>query len=82
MRSALMMHANADLNSLAKQLIQSITCNAAEALRMPCGSLEKDKYADFIVSSLPQKTSLESLILQLILHTKTPEIVIINGIQI
>jgi len=38
MRSALMMHASIPLHALSKTLLQSVTCNAAQALNVPCGS--------------------------------------------
>ena len=69
MRSALMMHAECELSSLAKMLLQSVTCNAAKALQLPCGVLEKERYADLIVATLPQACEKEDVALQLILHT-------------
>lgn len=70
MRSALMMHAFAPLSELSQTLLQSVTCNAAKALNLPCGSLEKGKEADIIVVTLPQTPQHEDeLSSQLILHT-------------
>ncbi len=79
MRSALMMHYERDLTTLAKLLLQSVTCNAAKALKLPCGSLEKDRYADLIVATLPQACDQETLIVQTLLHTRRMEAIYIHG---
>lgn len=79
MRSALMLHPYLELNTLAKTLLQSVTCNAAHALQLPCGMLEKERYADIIVTTLPQACELEDVPLQLILQTKQTHLTFING---
>jgi len=79
MRSALMMHCERDLNALAKLLLQSVTCNAAHALKLPCGILEKERYADLIVATLPQACDQEALIVQTLLHTRRMEAIYIHG---
>jgi len=79
MRSALMMHAGLELSSLAKTLLQSVTCNAAKALQLPCGVLEKERYSDFIVVTLPQACEKEDVALQLILHTHQTHLTFIDG---
>jgi len=79
MRSALMMHAECELSSLAKTLLQSVTCNAAKALQLPCGVLEKERYADLIVATLPQACEKEDVALQLILHTHQTHLTFIDG---
>lgn len=80
MRSALMMHANCDLESLSQTLLQAVTCNAAHALNLPCGKLEKGLYADIIVATLPQEVETkEQLATQLILHTHQTHFNFING---
>ena len=81
MRSALMMHAECELSSLAKMLLQSVTCNAAKALQLPCGVLEKERYADLIVLTLPQACEKEDVALQLILHTHQTHLTFIDGEQ-
>ncbi|AOO64171.1 aminofutalosine deaminase family hydrolase [Sulfurospirillum halorespirans] len=81
MRSALMMHAECELSSLAKMLLQSVTCNAAKALQLPCGVLEKERYADLIVATLPQACEKEDVALQLILHTHQTHLTFIDGEQ-
>lgn len=79
MRSALMMHPELELSSLAKTLIQSVTCNAARALALPCGILRAGSYADFIVATLPQTCGKEEVALQLILHTHQTHLTFIDG---
>lgn len=79
MRSALMMHPHLKLNALAKTLLQSVTCNAAYALKLPCGALKEGLASDMIVVTLPQKCVLEALPLQLILHTHTTHLTFIDG---
>ena len=82
MRSALMMHAECELSSLAKTLLQSVTCNAAKALQLPCGVLEKERYSDLIVATLPQACEKEDVALQLILHTHQTHLTFIDGEQL
>lgn len=79
MRSALMMHSELELSVLAKTLLQSVTCNAAKALQLPCGILEKERYSDLIVATLPQACEKEDVALQLILHTHQTHLTFIDG---
>ncbi|WP_041956305.1 aminofutalosine deaminase family hydrolase [Sulfurospirillum arsenophilum] len=79
MRSALMMHPKYELSSLAKTLLQSVTCNASKALQLPCGVLEKERYSDLIVATLPQACEKEDVALQLILHTHQTHLTFIDG---
>jgi len=79
MRSALMMHPELELSSLAKTLLQSVTCNASKALQLPCGVLEKERYSDLIVATLPQACEREDVALQLILHTHQTHLTFIDG---
>ena len=79
MRSALMLHPKWELNTLAQTLLKSVTCNAAHALKLPCGVLEKERYADIIVATLPQACELADVPLQLILQTKQTHLTFING---
>lgn len=79
MRSALMMHPELELSNLAKTLLQSVTCNAARALDLPCGALEKERYSDLIVAILPQTCEREDVALQLILHTHQTHLTFIDG---
>ncbi|ATB68468.1 deaminase family protein [Sulfurospirillum diekertiae] len=82
MRSALMLHPKLELSSLAQTLLQSVTCNAAKALQLPCGVLEKERYADLIVVTLPQACEKEDMPLQLILHTHQTHLTFIDGEQL
>ena len=79
MRSALMLHPECELLHLAKTLLQSVTCNASKALRLPCGVLEKEHYADIIVVTLPQMCEIQDVVLQLILHTQQTHLTFIDG---
>lgn len=81
MRSALMMHPELELSHLAQTLLQSVTSNAAQALKLPCGILEKERYADLIVATLPQACESEDVALQLILHTHQTHLTFIDGEQ-
>lgn len=82
MRSALMMHSELELSRLAKTLLKSVTCNAAKALQLPCGVLEKEHYSDLIVVTLPQTCEKEDVPLQLILHTHQTHLTFIDGEQL
>ena len=66
MRSSLMMHANAKLEILAQTLLKSVTCNAANALNLNVGCLEKDLGADNIVATMPQPCETRDVPLHLI----------------
>ena len=79
MRSALMMHSELELSDLAKTLLQSVTTNAAKALKLPCGTLETEKYTDLIVATLPQACETQDVPLQLILHTHQTHLTFIDG---
>ena len=80
LRAALMLHHNIDIQTLALQLFQSITSDAAKALGLNCGSLHVGKDADFVLVTLPEipKRS-EEIALWSILHTKEAESVYIEG---
>lgn len=79
LRCALMMHAQEELSTLAITLLQSITCNAAKALKLPCGALHTGNYADIIVATLPQPCEIKDVALQLILQTKQTHMTFIDG---
>ncbi|MBN1839886.1 MAG: metal-dependent hydrolase [Campylobacterales bacterium] len=79
MRSALMMHTSMELNALARTLLQSVTCNAAHALKLPCGALKEGLASDMIVVTLPQSCELSTLPLHLILHTQNTHLTFIDG---
>ena len=79
-RAALLMHTDLHPKYLAKDLLKSVTINAAQTLNLNNGSLEKGKDADIITFKLPQKIDdLENLPLHIILHTNEVENLYING---
>ena len=80
MRSALMMHPLGDLQKLSQQLIKMCTANGAKALKLNSGVLKEGKDADIILLKLPDSVKdSQSLMAQIILHTKKVERVFING---
>ena len=79
MRSSLMMHANAQLDTLSLTLLKSVTCNAANALNLKVGCLEKGLGADIIVATLPQPCDIQDVPLHLILQTHHVHMSFING---
>ncbi|MFA6757650.1 MAG: amidohydrolase family protein, partial [Sulfurospirillaceae bacterium] len=81
LRAALMLHYDLNLNSLAKELLLSVTKEAACALNLNEGSLKVGKDATFIALSIP-KTTKENLPIQTILHTKKAKKVYIKGEEI
>ncbi len=82
-RAALLMHIDLHPKYLAKDLLKSVTINAAKSLGLNNGSIEKGKDADLISFKLPDKIkNLENLPLQIILHTNEVEKLFINGEEI
>ncbi|ACM93062.1 amidohydrolase [Nautilia profundicola AmH] len=82
-RAALLMHTDLHPKYLAKDLIKSVTINAAKSLGLNNGSLEKGKDADIITFKLPNKVkNLELLPLQIILHTNKVDNLYINGKEV
>ncbi len=80
LRAAVMLHHQAPIQILAKQLIQSITSDAAEILGLDCGKIEVGKLADIAVVTLREEPKREEEIaLWTILHTKTVSRLFING---
>ncbi|MDD3463174.1 MAG: metal-dependent hydrolase [Sulfurospirillaceae bacterium] len=80
MRFALMIHDKSSLEEISKNLIKASTCNAAKALNLACGKIEKGLCADMIALTLPQHVEDEKQIpIQLILHTKKTHWTIIDG---
>ncbi|MDX1809791.1 MAG: metal-dependent hydrolase [Sulfurospirillaceae bacterium] len=83
MRMALMIHHLGDLEKLSKQLLKMSTINAATALGLNNGVLDKAKDADIITIKMPDKlTSCDNLCTQLILHSQTVDKTYINGKEI
>ncbi len=80
LRAALMLHHQAPMPELANRLIQSVTSDAADILRLNCGRIAKDKLADFAVVTLKEAPKREEEIaLWTILHTKEVSKVYIEG---
>jgi cytosine/adenosine deaminase-related metal-dependent hydrolase len=78
MRAALFVHEEYDLEPLCNKLLQAVTTNAAQALNLPVGAIEKERFADFIVLSNAAKNK-APLASQLILHTKKANEVYVSG---
>lgn len=67
MKIALFMHSETDLQRLAQRLINSVTVDAAEALRLNCGSITPGRSADLLLLELdhnPTEASIVHLLLQ------------------
>ena len=80
LRAGLMLHHLGSLERLASLLITSITSKSAEIFSLNSGKIEVEKDADFALVTLPAKpSSLESIALQTILHTKEVTNVWISG---
>jgi aminodeoxyfutalosine deaminase len=78
MKIALFIHPNDDLLSLAKQLWQSVTADAAEALRLNCGKIIPTFDADFLVMRVEYPIN-EQLPIHLITQPHMIESVYIQG---
>ena len=81
MKIALFMHHNADLLTLAKRLLRSVTKDAAEALGLNTGEIKENKSADMLVIELTCKPN-EQLPLHLLLHGYNISQIYINGKQV
>ncbi len=80
MRNALMIHAQTNLNTLAKDLVSYATFGGAKALGLDTkGSLKKDYDADILILTLPDCVTEENLHSQLILHAQEVHEVYIKG---
>lgn len=78
MKCALFMHANMPLLELAKNLIKSVTKDAADALGINSGEIAEGKNADMIVLDLESEPN-DELAIHLILHRYNISKVYING---
>ncbi|MCW8839164.1 MAG: metal-dependent hydrolase, partial [Thiovulaceae bacterium] len=78
MKMSLFMHPSAPLLDFAKQLLKSVTKDAADALGLNTGEIKEGKNADMIVLDLDSEPSPE-LPIHLILHRYNISKVIING---
>ena len=70
LRASLLSYPTRELNSFAKELLLQSTKNPAKSLGFNNGEIRESKSSDFIAISLPDKTDIESLPLNIILHTK------------
>ncbi len=81
MKIALFIHPIQDLLSLAKQLWQSVTAHAAEALQLNCGKIAPTFDADFLVIRVSYPIN-DQLPIHLITQPHTIESIYINGDKI
>lgn len=81
MKIALFIHPNEGLLSLAQQLWQSVTANAAEALQLNCGKIAPTFDADFLVMRVNYPIN-DQLPIHLITQPHTIESIYINGDKI
>ncbi len=80
MKAALMLHHQAPLTHFADKLIRSVTVDAAQALKLPCGRIAKGKAADFCIVTLPELPARkEEIALHTILHVREASAVYIAG---
>ena len=78
MKMSLFMHPDVPLLEFAKQLIEGVTINAAEALGVNAGEIAVGKNADMIILDLENEPS-EELAIHLILHRYNISKVYIQG---
>lgn len=79
--TSLALHAKSDIESLAKKLIQAITCNPAKVLGFNNGSLESQKSADVaIFKLLPSKNN--NVLSNFILNARSASRLLVNGCDI
>jgi len=80
LRAAVMLHHQAPIQELSKQLIKTVTSNAADILGLDCGRIAVGKLADFAVVTLREAPKREEEIaLWTVLHTKKVSQIYING---
>lgn len=80
LRNALMTHYDKNIVEFSKLLLKAATVNGAMALGLNKGVLEKDFDADMIAFQLPDEVEdMDDLAMQIILHTKFVDKVIIGG---
>ena len=85
LKAALMLHHQADIKELAVRLIESITTNASNALKLPIGKIEPNYHADFAIFTLPDDLKEETnsnLALHSILHCNKAKAVYIAGEEV
>ena len=80
LRNALMIHSDKNIVEFSKLLLKAATVNGAIALGLNKGSLQKDFDADMITFYLPDEIEdKDDLAMQVILHTKFVDKIIIGG---
>ncbi len=80
LRAGLILHNEIPIEELAKELIDAVTKNAADALGLNNGRIEVDKLSDFAIVTLKEEPKREDEIaLWTILHTKEVSQVYIDG---
>jgi cytosine/adenosine deaminase-related metal-dependent hydrolase len=80
LRNALMIHCDKNIVDFSKTLLKAATVNGSRALGLNKGVLEKDFDADMIVLTLPDEIEdKDDLAMQIILHTKFVDKIIIGG---
>jgi len=80
LRNILMTHYDKNILEFAKELLKAATANGSRALGLNKGSLVKDLDSDMIIFSLPDEiVDIDDLAMQIILHTKFVDKVIIGG---
>jgi cytosine/adenosine deaminase-related metal-dependent hydrolase len=80
LRNALMIHSDKNIVEFSKLLLKAATFNGAVALGLNKGVLEKDFDADMIAFHLPDEVEdMNDLAMQVILHTKFVDKIIIGG---
>ncbi|MBL0709124.1 MAG: metal-dependent hydrolase [Sulfurimonas sp.] len=78
MKISLFMHSDEPLLSFAKELINGVTIDAADALDLNTGEIKEGKNADMLILDLDE-TPTEELAIHLILHRYNISKVYING---
>lgn len=81
MKVALFMHHNYPLLSLAKQLWKSVTVDAAEALRLNCGTIAPNYDADLLVTRVDYEIN-DQLPIHLLLRPPHIESIYIQGVHV
>lgn len=80
LRIALFAYADIPLESLAKELLLSVTRNAFVNTKLPLGELKAGNFSDFAVFKLPKME--EFLAQHLILYAKQAHRLFINGVEV
>lgn len=81
LRAFIYSYSDINLKELSKIAILSATKNPAKALGFNNGELSIGKDSDFITITLPDKSEIDDLLVNLILHTKEVDEIFINGVS-